>query len=153
MFQTIVQTKQALGQPGDFYDDSPSRVTAYKLDCLDGDTQAIGLVFTLDASGTPQLGGEGPLAGILCNPKALARQGLDASQAPRQGSIGELADKGRLIVLSGGAAKPGQTVLYKTSSGEIAGTGSESSGLKTLPGAQFAIMDAEADALAVIQLG
>ena len=153
MFQKTVHTKQALGQPGDFHDDSPSRVTAYKLDCLDGKTPAIGRVFTLDGEGKPQLGGEGPLAGILCNPNTLARLGLDASQAVPKGATGELADMGRLIVLSGGAAKPGQPVLYKTASGEIAGTGKEGSGLKALPGAKFAILEAEADGLAVIQLG
>ena len=152
-FQKSVNFSQAVGQPGDFYDATPRRVTAYKLTGIDADTPGIGRVFTLDASGNPQRGGTGPFAGILVNPMSLARQGLDPTQAVNQGTNGELADMGRIIVLTKGAAKPGQPVLYDTATGEIAGTGEAGSGTAVIPAAAFAVMAAEAGGAAVVQLG
>lgn len=150
-FQKEVRINQALGQPGEFYDATPRRVTACKLEGIDSTKAAIGRVFTLDASGKPQLGGEGTFAGILCHPKSYARLGLDAKTAIAQGSNGELADMGRLIVLSTAVAKPGDAVQYNIATGEIAGAAS-GAGKAPVPGAIFALFDVEAGGLAVIQM-
>lgn len=153
-FQNTISTRQSLGQPGDFYDATPRRVTAYKLTGIDRSTPCIGRVFTLDASGNPQLGGTGPFAGILVNPMSLARQGLDATQAVNEGTGGELADMGRIIVNTTAAAVPGDRVQYDAGSGEItgAGTATPPAGMANIPGAAFAIFAATANGLAVVQL-
>ncbi|MDL2313384.1 hypothetical protein LJC36_00210 [Desulfovibrio sp. OttesenSCG-928-C14] len=153
--QKTVNKEQALGQPGQFYDASLRRVTAYKLDNVDSKKESIGRVFTFDADGQPQLGGTGKFAGILCHPQAYARLGLEPSLAVAQGSAGELADLGRLVVLSSATAKPADKVQYDTTTGEIAGAAPEeaAAGMALLPGAVFFMYSAEADGLAVIQLG
>lgn len=151
-FQNTVNIKQALGQPGDFYDAAPRRVTVYKLTGIDRTTPCVGRVFTLDASGEPQLGGVGAFAGLLVNPKSLANQGMDG-QAASQGINAELADMGRVIVTTSGPALPGQAVLYDTATGEIVGTGSPSGGQAAIPGATFAVFAAYAGGVAVVQLG
>lgn len=152
-FQKTVPSSLAVGQPGDFYDATARRVTSYLLTGIDADKPSIGRVFTLGSSGTPQLGGTGAFAGILVNPMSLARQGLDGTQAIKQGTNAELADMGRIIVRTKGAAKPGQSVLYDTATGDILGTGEAADGKAVIPGAVFAIFAAEAGGVAIVQMG
>lgn len=154
-FQTTVYKEQALGQPGDFYDATVRRVTAWKLETIDSSMDSIGRVFTFNAEGIPQLGGTGTFAGVFMHPRSLARLGLAPSLAQPQGVNGELADMGRVIVKTTGAAAVMDTVRYNTGTGEIAGGGDAVPGqnLAVLPGAFFILFPAEADGLAVVQLG
>lgn len=154
-FQTTVYKKQALGQPGDFYDATVRRVTAYKLETIDSSMDSIGRVFTFDADGKPQIGGTGKFAGVLIHPRSLARLGLAPSLAQPQGVNAELADMGRVIVKTTGAAAVKDAVRYSMVTGEIAGGGGAVPGqnLAVIPGAFFILFPAVADGLAVIQLG
>jgi hypothetical protein len=148
-FQTVVNKTLALGVPGEFYDAGPRRVTAWKLAGIAG--ARVGRVFTFDADGQPQLGGEGAFAGILCHPKEYVRPGLEASLAVREGSAAGLADKGRLIALTTAAAGAGEAVYYDSGTGEIAGSAA-GAGLVAIPGAKFVFFSAEANELAVLEL-
>ena len=153
-FQTEVRADLALGRPGEFYDATIRRSTAYKFDTMDSAKPAIGKVFTFDGSGSPVLGGDGPFAGILIHPNAYARPGLDPTLALPSGSIAELADAGRLIVTTTAAATIGAKVQYDTATGDIAGAAPETpgAGMAGIPGATFILFDAEANGLAVVQL-
>lgn len=153
-FQKTVNVKQALGQPGEWYDATPRRVTAYKLETIDSSIHSIGRVFTFDASGKPQRGGTGAFAGILVHPKAYARLGLEPTTMLPQGINAELADMGRLIVSSTAAAAIGDGVQYDTTTGAITGTApaNPGAGMAVIPGATFILFAAEANGLAVIQL-
>jgi hypothetical protein len=150
-FQSAVESAQPFGFPGQFYDASVRRVTAYPNPGLDKEEEAVGMVFTLAGDGNVQLGGDGKFAGILCHPWALARLGFDATLAVAANDALELADMGRLIVRSAVAASPGEKVFYDTATGAIAGT-AEDDGLAQIPGATFALFGATAGGLAVIQL-
>lgn len=154
-FQTTINKEQALGQPGDFYDATVRRVTAYKLETIDSSRESVGRVFTFDVSGKPQFGGTGRFAGILIHPRSLARLGLEPTLNLPQGTNAELADIGRVIVTTTAAANIGDSVLYNTNTGEIMGSGASATGPNTavIPGANFILFTAEADGLAVIQLG
>ena len=153
-FQKEVHTTQALGQPGEFYDATARRATAYRFDALDGAKPAIGKVFTFDASGRPVLGGTGPFAGIMIHPKARARLGLDPILTLPSGSNAELADSGRVIVSTTAVATPGSGVQYDTATGDIAGNApsSPAAGKAAIPGATFILYGAAAGDLAVVQL-
>lgn len=153
-FQTEVHKEQALGQPGDFYDASIRRVTAYKLDTIDSTIPVIGKVFTFDASGEPVLGGTGRFAGILLHPKAYARLGLAPTLALPSESNAELADIGRIIVTTTAAAAPTNAVQYNTTTGDIAGAAPDTpaDGMAVIPGATFFMFEAAAGGLAVVQL-
>jgi hypothetical protein len=150
-FQSIVNDSQPLGWPGQFYDASLRRVTAYSLPGLTDIPAAVGKVFTLGADGNPQLGGDGTFAGILCHPLSLGRIGLESSLTARSGENLELADAGRIIVQSAVAAVPGDAAYYEPASGAIAGT-AEGGTLIQIPGARFALFSVEAGGLAVLQL-
>lgn len=155
MFQQTVPRTQALGVPGDFYDATTQRVTAWQIHDMTEGTQAIGRVFTFDV-GVPVLGGTGRFAGILVHSRALPRLGgLDANLSVRSESHIELADQGRVIVQTAQAAPVGAGVLYDTATGAIIGPVPDAgagSGQAVLPGAHFAILPAEAGGLGVIQL-
>lgn len=153
-FQKTVHTVQALGQAGEFYDDTPRRATAYALGVLDDAKNAVGKVFTFDDSGTPVLGGTGKFAGILTHPKGQARTGLDPSPALPSGRAAELADMGRVIVITTRAAVSSSGVQYDATTGDIAGSAPENpeNGMAVIPGATFVLFDAAANAPAVVQL-
>lgn len=152
--QKTVYDTQALGQAGDFYDASIRRVTAYKLDTINSTIPVIGKVFTFDNTGAPVLGGTGRFAGILLHPKAYARLGLDPTLALPSESNVELADIGRIIVTTTGAASPTSTVQYNTTTGDIVGAAPDTleDGMAVIPGATFFMFEAAANGLAVVQL-
>ena len=154
MFQQTVNTSQALGVPGEFYDDSIKRVRTYVLDVALSGKPAIGRVFTRSASGGLALGGNGAFLGVLCSPKTHARPGLDATLTVQDGAVVELADIGPLIVTTSAAALPGDAVQYDVATGEIAGAPANpvAAGMKIIPGAKFILFEADAGGLAVVQL-
>lgn len=153
-FQKTVHTVQALGQAGEFYDDTPRRTTAYAVGNPGDAKAAVGKVFTFDDSGNPVPGGAGKFAGILAHPKGQARTGLDPSSALPSGRVAELADMGRVIVTTTRAAAAAKGVQYDVLTGDIAGSAPENpeNGMAVIPGATFVLFDAPADAPAVVQL-
>lgn len=153
--QKTINKYQPLGIPGQFYDATLRRATAYNPGPDGLDSEHFGRVLTFDAAGEPQIGGEGKFAGILLHPHAYARTGLEGVGAVLQGGTIELADVGRIVVLSTAAAAPQDKVQYDTATGEITGVApaSPGAGMAVLPDAEFILFDAEADGLAVIQLG
>lgn len=153
-FQTTVRASQAFGVPGEFYDTSPRRATSY---VLDGEG-VIARAFTLTAEeGKVRMGGLGPFAGILMSPKSYVRPGTESSGtlAVAGGTQVETADKGRIIVTLSTAAKPGDTVVYDTTTGELSSVSdgaSPGSGKLAVPGAKVALFTVAAGGVAVIEM-
>ena len=137
-FQKAVLGTMALGVVGTFFDNSLHRSTAWKLAPEDLEKPCLGRVFTFDASGNPRLGGTGDFAGILSNPQASARNGLDPSLSA-VGLNGELTDVGRVIVSTKAAADFGEDVQYDVATGEICGAPATplAAGMAVIPGAKF----------------
>lgn len=154
MYQKTVHANQSLGQPGEFYDDSPRRVTSWPGDHIDGQTEVIGRVFTFDASGLPVPGGDGAFAGILVGPNSHARIGLAPSTALGRGAALGLADLGRVIVTTSGAASPNTAIMYDKATGLIAGTAAAElpAGKILLKSAKFFRFSSEANGLAVVEI-
>jgi hypothetical protein len=148
-FQKEVKDSQPLGWPGQFYDASPRRVTAYSLPGMENIPEAVGKVFTLGSDRVPQLGGDGAFAGILCHPISLGRLGFDAVTDVAAGEMLELADMGRIIIRSSAAADPGMPVYYDPENGRIAGPG-ENGGLIRIPGASYILFHVDDGGLGVI---
>lgn len=161
MVQTTVYKKQALGMPGEFYDDSPRRVSPYIVSGVtDGAAAAIGLVFT-EVSGKNQtavLGGTGKFAGIAVNPKNYpVLGGLVPSLTLADGTPAQLCRMGLVFVMSATAVTPGQTALYNTSTGAIQSTSETDptkfpAGTAAIPNSEFKFFSAAVGEVAVLQI-
>lgn len=160
MVQKSVYTKQALGMEGEFYDDSPRRVSPYIVTGVaNGDSAAIGRVFTVTAAANQKavLGGAGKFAGIAVNPKNYTVDGLTASLDLADGTPAQLCRSGVLFVKSTTAVTPGQTALYATATGLIQSTSETDptkypAGTAAIPNSEFKFFSAAVGEVAVLQI-
>jgi hypothetical protein len=158
--QSIVNTKQAVGVIGDFYDDSPRRVMGKNLNASAGGAlPTVGNAFTYSAVSTDPtqvvMGGTGAFAGILVNGKELVRSnGLEAGLTVADNSIGSICTMGHVWVKVDATIQVGYIACYNTTTGSISGiaSGSAPSGYELIPNAKFVAVNANADGLAVIEL-
>lgn len=161
MVQTIVNKKQALGMEGEFYDNSPRRVSPYIVTgTAAGEAAAIGRVYT-EVAGKNQaavLGGTGNFAGIAVEPKNYpVTGGLTPSLELADGTAAQLCRMGLIFVKSTTAVTPGQFALYDTATGEIQSTSETDStkyptGTALIPGAVFKFFSAAVGEVAVLQI-
>lgn len=212
MVQKSVYTAQALGVPGEFYDDSPRRVAPYILrsaageiaatgsiafsgNPADGDTVTVGettyqfktdmaaatgsvmsvsgstleggalstvlptvaCVFTAGAEDNEAIiGGTGAFRGILVGPKQYANyMNLEATMSLPDGSIGQLATMGHILVKVGNAVSPDDAAVYNNVTGEISGiesSGSAPAGSTKIPNAKFILRSAAAGETAILEI-
>lgn len=184
MVQKSVYTAQALGVPGEFYDDSPRRVAPYILrsaageiaaagsiafagNPADGDTleggalstvlPTVACVFTAgDEDNEAVIGGEGAFRGVLVGPKQYANyMNLEATMSLPDGSIGQLATMGHILVKVGNAVSPDDAAVYNNVTGEISGiesSGSVPAGSTKIPNAKFILRSAAAGETAILEI-
>lgn len=161
--QSTINTKQAFGVEGEFYDDSPRRVHTYLLKAAAGGALPhFGYAFTQDTDeGAAVLGGAGVFAGVLVNPKEHALYGvagntLGASLDVPAGKTGSLATMGHIIVRVTGAVAIGDQAQYNTTTGAIsapATAGTADSGCALIANSKFVFVAGQANGLAVLELG
>lgn len=180
MVQKSVYTAQALGVPGEFYDDSPRRVAPYILRSAAGEIAATGSVMSVSGStleggalstvlptvacvftagaedNEAVIGGEGAFRGVLVGPKQYANyMNLEATMSLPDGSIGQLATMGHILVKVGNAVSPDDAAVYNNVTGEISGiesSGSAPAGSTKIPNAKFILRSAAAGETAILEI-
>lgn len=158
MLQTTVNAKQGFGLVGSFYDDSARRVAPYNLKANSGVNPKIGNVFTIDSTDVESavIGGSGVFGGILVSPHEYALSGLAASLELPAGTIGQLCTFGHVVVKSATAVSVGNVAGFDNATGAIsayADAASVPEGSTLIPNAKFILVNAEANGLAVLELG
>ena len=159
MLQKTVNTKQAFGLVGTFYDDSPRRVAPYNVNKTAGGTAAtVGCAFTADTSDVTKaiMGGTGAFLGILVSPKEYIINGLSASLEVQDGTIGQLCTMGHVIVKPTKAVTVGYVAAFNNTTGAIeayANASSVGEGSTLIPNAKFVFVNALANEPAVLELG
>lgn len=121
--QTTVNKELAIGMEGEFYDDSPRRVTTYKGKKTDSANMKIGVAFTsVTAEDEAQVGGAGRFLGIAVNPKEYARyNNFNATMEIPDGVAVQLCTFGHILVKVAGDTTAGQVAFYSTTDGTIKG--------------------------------
>lgn len=180
MVQKSVYTAQALGVPGEFYDDSPRRVAPYILRSNAGKIAATGSVMSVSGStleggalstvlptvacvftagaedNEAVIGGTGAFRGVLVGPKQYANyMNLEATMSLPDGSIGQLATMGHILVKVGNAVSPDDAAVYNNVTGEISGiesSGSAPAGSTKIPNAKFILRSAAAGETAILEI-
>lgn len=154
--QTKVNQQQAIGVPGEFYDDSPRRVHGYILLANGAVNPAIAKAFTEGTDeGTATVGGTGKFSGLLVNPKEHAlRGGLTPSFELPSGVQGSLATMGHINVLCTTTVARGQACFFNTTDGTLsaAASGATVAGSVEIPNSQFVFFDAAVGEPAVLEL-
>jgi hypothetical protein len=134
-FQSTVNIWSAAGVVGELAFDGPQRVAPYNL-FSSGVPNFVGNAFTVTSGGNPepsgnsalagtaQVGGTGPFAGILVNPKDYESYGtvngpLNPTMVLPDYSIGQLADMGFYWVNLPGPANIGDLVTYDPLTGNL----------------------------------
>lgn len=156
--QTSVNQYQVLGVPGEFADDSPSRVTPYT--CVANSTvlPAVGCVFTQGtADNEAKVGGSGNYLGVLVEPKQYANINgdLTATLNVKAGTVGEICSMGHIFVKSPTAFKPGYLAEYEPATGVISAiedTLSTATAVQ-VPNARFIKVSGSANDIAILEIG
>ena len=151
--QSTVNDKQAFGNIGAFYDDSPRRVAPYVLDAACPVGNACTLVAL--AEGHCTKGGSGAFGGILVNGHEYVKEGLAASLDVPAGTNVQLCTMGHVVVKTTTAASVGYVAAFNDTTGAIeayAASGSVPSGSTLIPNAKFVFVSAAQDGLAVLEL-
>lgn len=156
--QKTVNQYQVLGVPGEFADDSPSRVAPYS--CLANSTAQpiVGYVFTQGtADNEAKVGGSGAFLGVLVEPKQYANYNgdLSASLAVNPGTNGEICSMGHIFVKSAAAFAPGYLAEYEPATGAISAiedTLSTATAVQ-IPNARFIKVSGAAGAVGILELG
>lgn len=161
--QTTINTKQAFGVEGEFYDDSPRRVHTYILKASAGAALPhFGYAFTVGSNeGEAKLAGSDAFAGILVNPKEHALYGasgnpLGAALTVPAGKTGSLATMGHIIVRVTAAVTVGDQAQYNTTTGALSApavAGTADAGNALIPNSKFVFVAGQKDGLAVLELG
>jgi hypothetical protein len=163
--QTTVNSTQALGVIGEFFDDSPQRCLPANIVSGDAANNVFGRVFTWtnlgNANGTSTAtaaaGGTGTFAGILVSPKEHASNGtaangsLAATLAIPNYTIAQLANMGSIVVQLDVAATQASALKYINATGAIA-VGAPGAGETAIPNAKVVRFLNSAAGIAVIQL-
>lgn len=157
MVQTSVNKYQVIGVPGEFADDSPSRVTPFA--CLANSTAqpTVGYVFTQGtADNEAKVGGSGTYLGVLVEPKQYANyNNLNASLEVKPGTNGEICSMGHIFVKSATAFEPGYLAEYEPATGAISAiedTLSTATAVQ-IPAARFIKVSGGANGVGILELG
>lgn len=157
MVQTSVNKYQVIGVPGEFADDSPSRVTPFA--CLANSTAqpTVGYVFTQGtADNEAKVGGSGTYLGVLVEPKQYANyNNLNASLEVKPGTNGEICSMGHIFVKSATAFQPGYLAEYEPATGAISAiedTLSTATAVQ-IPAARFIKVSGGANGVGILELG
>lgn len=157
MVQTKVNIAQAIGVPGEFYDDSPRRVAPYILRKNGDNIPAVALVFTAGtADNEAVLGGTGAFRGICVGPKQYANyMNLEPTMTLPDGTIGQLATMGHILVTVANAVTPDNVAIYNTTTGAISGMAAGRTvpeGSAAIPNSKFIFRSAAAGETAILEL-
>lgn len=158
MVQTSVNQYQVLGVPGEFADDSPSRVTPYACVANSSAQPTVGCVFTQGtADNEAKVGGSGTYLGVLVEPKQYANYNgdLSATLAVKPGTIGEICSMGHIFVKSPTAFAPGYLAEYEPATGVISAiedTLSSATAVQ-IPAARFIKISGGANSVGILELG
>lgn len=114
-------------------------------------------VFTAGAEDNEAvIGGEGAFRGVLVGPKQYANyMNLEATMSLPDGSIGQLATMGHILVKVGNAVSPDDVAVYNNVTGEISGieaSGSAPEGSAKIPNSKFILRSAAAGEVAILEL-
>ena len=155
--QTTVNKFQVLGVPGEFADDSPSRVAPYSCLANESAQPTVGYAFTQGTNDNEaKVGGTGAFLGILVEPKQYANYAnLNASLVVKAGTNGEICDMGHIFVKSATEVKPGYVAAFANATGAISAYASAASIPETstqIPG-KFIKVSAAANGVAILELG
>lgn len=117
----------------------------------------VACVFTAGAEDNEAvIGGEGAFRGILVGPKQYANyMNLEATMSLPDGSIGQLATMGHILVKVGNAVSPDDAAVYNNVTGEISGiesSGSAPAGSTKIPNAKFILRSAAAGETAILEI-
>lgn len=117
----------------------------------------VACIFTAGAEDNEAvIGGEGAFRGILVGPKQYANyMNLDATMSLPDGSIGQLATMGHILVKVGNAVSPDDTAVYNNVTGEVSGieaSGSAPEGFTKIPNSKFILRSAAAGETAILEL-
>jgi len=157
--QKTVNQYQVIGVPGEFADDSPSRVTPYACLANSSAQPTVGYAFTQgSADNEAKVGGTGAFLGVLVEPKQYANyQGdLSASLAVKPGTNGEICSMGHIFVKSGTSFAPGYVAAFATATGAINAYANQAavpgSGYTIIPG-KFIKVSGGANGIGILELG
>lgn len=156
--QKTVNKYQTLGVPGEFADDSPSRVAPYSCLANSSAQPTVGYAFTQgSADNEAKVGGTGAFLGVLVEPKQYANYAnLSASLAVNPGTNGEICSMGHIFVKSGTSFAPGYVAAFATATGAINAYADASSipaeGYTQIPG-KFIKVSGGANAVGILELG
>lgn len=117
----------------------------------------VACVFTAgDEDNEAVIGGEGAFRGVLVGPKQYANyMNLEATMSLPDGSIGQLATMGHILVKVGNAVSPDDAAVYNNVTGEISGiesSGSAPVGSTKIPNAKFILRSAAAGETAILEI-
>ena len=115
--QKTVNKYQVLGVPGEFADDSPSRVAPYSCLANSSAQPTVGYAFTQGSNANEaKVGGTGAFLGILVEPKQYANYSgsLAAALTVNPGTNGEICSMGHVFVKSGTNFAPGYVAAFAT---------------------------------------
>lgn len=117
----------------------------------------VACVFTAgDEDNEAVIGGEGAFRGVLVGPKQYANyMNLEATMSLPDGSIGQLATMGHILVKVGNAVSPDDAAVYNNVTGEISGiesSGSVPAGSTKIPNAKFILRSAAAGETAILEI-
>lgn len=158
MVQTAVNKFQVLGVPGEFADNSPTRVTPYTLEANSTVAPAVACVFTQSTTGdsVAKVGGSGAYLGVLVEPKQYANKAnLTATLNLAEGQIGEICSMGHVFVKSATAFEPGYLAEYEPATGVISAiedTLSTATAVQ-IPNAQFIQVSGAAGHVGILEIG
>lgn len=158
-FQTSVAQYQVLGVPGEFADDSPSRVAPYSCLANESAQPKVGYAFTQGSNDNEaKVGGTGAFLGVLVEPKQYANYNgdLSATLAVNPGTNGEICSMGHIYVKSATAFAPGNIAAYSNATGEISAYANAAalpaSGATQIPG-KFIKVSGASGAVGILELG
>lgn len=117
----------------------------------------VACVFTAGAEDNEAvIGGTGAFRGILVSPKQYANyMNLDATMTLSDGSIGQLATMGHILVVVANAVSPDDAAVYNNVTGEISGieaSGNAPAGSTKISNSKFILRSAAAGETAILEL-
>lgn len=112
MAQKAVNTKQAFGVEGEFYDSSVKAVSTY----VAATAVKVGapVWFTADGEVTATFASGAKLAGIVVNPKEYSQTAFTATLEVPANTPVAVASKGHIIVKAGGTIAVGDSLVFST---------------------------------------
>lgn len=155
--KTVSNSALGLGVAGEFYSNQPQRTRGQIITSATEALNIIGSVLTKVADEDDQSGvaASAVFAGILCSPKSLARQGLDAVTVIPNGTQVEVAQQGYLIVNLPAAADIGDFVYFSDTTGVLSTAAPAAvtpAGTSRVPGGTVQIKNVTVAGLGIIYL-